>query len=71
MKPFRVWGTDRSAGCFLLAESEGAAMEVIAEMPWIYGDQPLTAEQDSVGGGLLWGFVVLHTGETMPIPGRS
>ena len=70
MQSYRVWGTDRSDRCFLLAESEEAAMEVIAEMR-IYGDQPLTAEQDSDGQELSWRFVVLHTGETKPIPERN
>jgi hypothetical protein len=70
MEPYQVRGPDRNAGCFLLAESEWAAMAVIAEMK-IYGVQPLTAEQDSDGPELSWGFVVLHTGETIPIPERN
>ena len=60
----------RIKGCFLLAESEGAAMEVIAGMR-IYGVQPLAAEQDLDNRELSWRFVVLHTGTTVPIPERN
>ena len=70
MTPYRVWASDRSQSCLLLAADEREAFEIVAEMK-IYGDLPLTAEADSDYWDLPSGYVVLPTGATTQIPGRN